>query len=234
MCNRAMLLDSGKRKILIDTGIGYKLPKKVNEIYSVDFSEYTLEKSLLSSGIKPEEITDVILTHLHFDHVGGCTYFDDEKQLRITFPNAIHYVQKNHYKWALNPSNRDKASFFPANYEPLEKAKLLNLVDGDFEFDDNISLIQVNGHTRSMQVVKISGENETVVYMADLIPMAAHVPLPFIMGYDLFPLITLEEKRKFLSEAVNGNWTYFLEHDPEIMGVKIGFEADKFFVKEKI
>ncbi|MCX6165109.1 MAG: MBL fold metallo-hydrolase [Ignavibacteriae bacterium] len=232
MSTNSILLDNGKRKILIDNGIGYKLAKKLNEIYAVDYSEFTLLDSLNKLNLKPEEITDVILTHLHFDHAGGSTYYNEEKQLRITFPNATHYVQKKHIEWAMNPTERDKASFFTNNFELLEQNKVLNLIDGEFKFDNLISLIPVNGHTRDMQIVKISDETNTLLYAADLIPMSAHIPLPFIMGYDLFPLVTLEEKRKYLSEAAQKDWIIFFEHDPLIQSAKIGMSDKGFFVKE--
>ena len=134
MCTRALLLDSGKKKILIDTGIGYKLAAKINQIYDVDYSHYTLEKSLEHLNLKKDDITDVILTHLHFDHTGGSTYYDEERQLLPSFPNATYYVQKKQYEWALNPTERDRASFFPENYKPLEDRKVLHLYSGSHPY----------------------------------------------------------------------------------------------------
>ncbi len=232
MSTNSLLLDNGKRKILIDNGIGHKMAKKLNEIYAVDYTNFTLFDSLKKINVKPEDITDVILTHLHFDHAGGSTYYDDEKQIRVTFPNANHYIQKKHYEWALNPTERDKASFFNNNFELLSQNKILNYLDGYYEFDDLISLIPVNGHTRDMQIVKISDEENTILYGADLIPMSAHVPLPYIMGYDLFPLVTLEEKRKYLTEAANKDWIIYFEHDPYIESAKVGVNDKGFFIKE--
>lgn len=232
MCTNSLLLYNGKKKILIDNGVGHKMSKKLNEIYAVDYSKYTLSESLKKINIKPEDITDVILTHLHFDHAGGSTYYDEEKQLKITFPNAVHYVQKKHFDWALNPTERDKASFFNNNFELLVRNKVLNLVDGEFKFDNSINLLPVNGHTRDMQMVKISDDDNTLLYTADLIPMSAHVPLPYIMGYDLFPLVTLEEKRKYLTEAVENDWIIFFEHDPFLKSAKIGLNDKGFFIKE--
>ncbi len=232
MCTNSLLLDNGKKKILIDNGVGHKMSKKLNEIYAVDYSEYSLLESLKKINIKPEDITDVILTHLHFDHAGGSTYYDREKQLKITFPNAVHYVQKKHFDWALNPTERDKASFFNNNFELLVRNKVLNLVDGEFKFDNSINLLPVNGHTRDMQMVKISDDDNTLLYTADLIPMSAHVPLPYIMGFDLFPLVTLEEKRKYLTEAVKNDWIIFFEHDPFLQSAKIGSNDKGFFIKE--
>ncbi len=233
MCTRLLLLDNGKRRILIDTGSGYKLAKKINEIYAIDYSKSTIESELDKYNLKKEDITDVILTHLHFDHAGGSTYYDNDKQLLPAFPNAVHYVQEKQLNWARNPSERDKASFFPNDFEPLVNSKLLKTIDGEYKFDDYITLLPVNGHTRFMSLVKISDEKETLLYTADLIPMESHLPLPYIMGYDLFPLITLEEKRKYLTEASEKNWTLFLEHDPYAECIKPGFEKERFFTKEK-
>jgi glyoxylase-like metal-dependent hydrolase (beta-lactamase superfamily II) len=233
MCTRLLLLDNGKRRILIDTGSGYKLAKKINEIYAVDFSKSTVESELEKYNLKKEDITDVILTHLHFDHAGGSTYYDDDKQLKAAFPNAVHYVQEKHLDWARNPSERDKASFFPNDFEPLVRDKLLKTVEGEFKLDDYITLLPVNGHTRFMNLVMVSDGKEALLYAADLIPMESHIPLPYIMGYDLFPLITLEEKRKYLNEAVEKNLTLFLEHDPYAECIKPGFENGRFFTKEK-
>ncbi|MEO6695953.1 MAG: MBL fold metallo-hydrolase [Ignavibacteria bacterium] len=232
MCTRALLLDNGKRRILIDNGIGYKLSEKVNQIYDVNFSEHSLEKSLAEINLSKNDITDVILTHLHFDHAGGNTYYDEEKNLQISFPNAVHYVQKKQYEWALNPTDRDRASFFPENYKPLEEKKVLNLVNEEFIFDEFIKLLPVNGHTNHMQLVKISDGKETFLYAADLIPTAGHVPAPYIMGYDLFPLTTLEEKKKYLKDISDNDWTIYFEHDPYNECVKIGSNAKGYFIKE--
>lgn len=232
MCMNSILLDNGKNKILVDTGIGHKLSNKMNEIYAVDFSEFTLLDSLNKINIKPEDITEVFLTHLHFDHTGGSTYYNEDKQLAVTFPNAVHYVQKKHYEWAENPSERDKASFISNNFQPLFEKKVLNQIEGEYKFDDFISLIPINGHTRNMQMVKISDEKNTLLYAADLIPMSAHVPLPYIMGYDLYPLVTLEEKRLFLGDAVKNDTVVVFEHDPFLQSAKIGLSDKGFFVKE--
>ena len=224
MCTRALLLDKGDKKILIDTGIGYKLSDKLNKIYDVDYSKYTLEKSLEEIGLTRDDITDVILTHLHFDHAGGNTIYDEAGNVIPAFPNAVYHVQKKHYNWALNPTERDQASFFPENYKTLEDKGVLNLIEGEHKFDDVITLLPVDGHTPHMQLVKFSDGEKTVVYLADLIPTAGHIPAPYIMGYDLFPLTTLEENKKYLKDIADNDWMIAFEHDPyhEAGKIKLG------------
>lgn len=234
MCTRALLLASNNKKILIDNGVGYKLSDKLNKIYNVDFNEYTLEKSLLKINLTKEDITDVILTHLHFDHAGGSTEINKEGNAVPSFPNAVYHVQKKQFEWAMNPTDRDKASFFPENYIPLKENKVLNFTEGEFTFDKFITLLPVNGHTNNMQLVKVSeNSGKTLLYLADLIPTAGHIPAPYIMGYDLFPLTTLEEKKKFLKDIYDNNWTVFFEHDPYTECGKIGLNDKGFFLKEK-
>ena len=233
MCTRVLLFESKNKKILVDTGIGHKMSDKLNKVYGVDYSEFTLEKGLSNLNIKPDDITDVIFTHLHFDHAGGATYFNEDKQPELTFKNAVYYVQEKHLDWALNPSERDKASFFPENYQPIIDAKQIKIVNDEYKFDDFITLLPLNGHTRSMQMIKVSDEKETLMYLADLIPMASHIPLPYIMGYDLFPLVTLEEKRKYLKEISENNYTVFFEHDPYVEAGKVSLNEKSYYLKEK-
>lgn len=213
MCMRSLLLISGDKKIIIDNGSGYKMSEKLNNIYGVDHSKFTLEQELTKHGISPDDITDIIMTHLHFDHAGGSTNFDTEGKLSLTFPNATHHLQKKHWEWGQNPSERDKASFMPENYNLIKEKGMLKLYDGDVKFDEVISLHTVSGHTPNMQMVKIQDDENTVLFTADLFPMTSHIPLAYIMGYDLFPLTTLDEKKKFLQQIVKENWLLFFEHD---------------------
>ncbi|MCB0721686.1 MAG: MBL fold metallo-hydrolase [Ignavibacteriae bacterium] len=233
MCTRALLLDDGHKRILVDTGIGYKLSEKLNKIYDVDFSHYTLERSLQELGLSRDDITDVILTHLHFDHAGGNTIKNDNDEIVPAFQNAVYHVQKNHYDWAMNPTERDRASFFPENYKILEDKGVLRFTEGEHKFDDVITLLPVNGHTRDMQLVKLSDGDNTLVYLADLIPTAGHIPVPYIMGYDLFPLNTLEEKKKLLHDIANNDWMIAFEHDPHNEAGKIGLGDKGYFLKDK-
>ncbi len=233
MCMRALLLVSDDRKILIDNGIGYKLSEKINEIYGVDHSVYTLESELNKLGYKPDDITDVILTHLHFDHAGGSTKTDENGQQLLTFPNAVHHVQLRHWKWAHQPTDRDKASFMNENYDLIEQKKQLNLLNGDHRFDENIFLYVVNGHTPAQQLVHIFDDERQMLYAADLIPTSSHVPLPYIMGYDLFPLTTLDEKKKIIPKAADEKWLIFYEHDPSCETSIIHKSEKGFIAAEK-
>ena len=233
MCTRALLLDKGNKKVLIDTGIGYKLSDKLNKIYDVDYSKYTLENSLGELGLSREDITDVILTHLHFDHAGGNTIINESGELLPAFPNATYHVQKKHYEWALNPTERDKASFFPENYKILEEKKVLNFIEGVHKFDDVITLLPVSGHTPNMQLVKFSDGDNAIIYLADLIPTAGHIPVPYIMGYDLFPLTTLNEKKKFLHDITTNDWMIAFEHDPYHEAGKVDLGDKGYFLKDQ-
>ncbi len=213
MCMRSLLLVSDDKKIMIDNGVGYKLNPKVNEIYGVDHTKFMLEHELETLGYKTSDITDVLLTHLHFDHAGGSTKINENGKLELMFPNATYHLQKRHWEWGQNPSERDKASFYPENYNPIKEQGHLNLFDGDSKFDEHINLHVVNGHTTAMQLVTIKDDNTTMLYTADLFPTTSHIPLAYIMGYDLFPLTTLDEKKKFLPKITSENWLLFFEHD---------------------
>jgi len=212
LATRNLLLDSGNKKILIDTGMGNKWDDKAKEIYKIDQQEFSLQSSLAKIVLKPEDITDVILTHLHFDHAGGSTIISDGK-LIPTFPNAKYYVRKKNYEWAMNPSERDRGSYIKENFCPLLDAGIFSFIN-EKNFDDEIEFIEVNGHTFCMQLIRISDSSNTILYCADLFPTTSHIPLPYVMGYDLQPLVTVEEKKKILQQAFEENWKLFFEHDP--------------------
>jgi glyoxylase-like metal-dependent hydrolase (beta-lactamase superfamily II) len=232
LSTRHLLLENGNRKIIIDTGMGDKWDEKMKSIYAVD-ENVSMNSSLSKVGLKSEDITDVILTHLHFDHTGGSTVENNGK-LEPAFQNAKYYVQKQNYDWAANPSQRDKGSYIAENFLPLFEAGVLNFIKGNSMFDDEIEFIVVNGHTFGQQMVKVSDKSNTILFCADLIPTVSHIPLLYIMGYDLQPLVTLEEKKKYLKIAIDENWKLFFGHDPEIAlaSIKVfrdGYIADKKF-----
>lgn len=228
---RNLLLSSPSQNILIDTGIGSHWDEKFIKIYGVDYSEYTQKKSFEQTGIDPEKITDVILTHLHFDHTGGSTYFKDDKWLP-TFPNATYHVQKKHFDWALNPSERDKASFIHNRFMPLMNEGILKLWEEN-TFNDYIELLEVNGHTFHQQLVKISDSSNTLLYCGDLIPTSSHIPIPYVMGYDLQPLVTVNEKKEILPRAVEESWMLFFEHDAFGVAATVAKTDRGFSMKEK-
>lgn len=210
---RSLLLESDNQLILIDTGIGYKFDEKFSKIYNIEFSEYSLEKSLDKYNFSRTDITDVIITHLHFDHAGGTTFLNNGN-LELTFPNAIHHVQGEHWDWALNPSEKDRASFIKNDFLLIEQKEKLNKLPGPMELFRGIELLVMYGHTQGMQIVKISGSKNTFLYCSDLIPTASHIPVPWVMAYDNNPLTTMNEKSRLLPQAVKEEWVLFYEHDP--------------------
>lgn len=233
MVTRSLLIIGKDKKILVDTGNTQKFPQKLNDIYKINFNNFNLRSSLSNYIILPEDITDVIITHLHFDHAGGST-INDNGIIKPTFPNAKYYVQKDHWNLAVNPTDRDKASFIPEDFLPLKEHGVLEFVDGEFEIFPGIELIVVNGHTNSQQLPKISDGKKTFLYSGDLIPMSSHIPLPYIMGYDLRPLITLEEKKKILGPAYEDNWILFFEHDPKVAAGTVISNERGFSLSESI
>jgi glyoxylase-like metal-dependent hydrolase (beta-lactamase superfamily II) len=208
------------RNILVDAGIGEKYTDKFKGIYKIDFSRFSLERSFADAGLKAEDITDVIITHLHFDHAGGCTKLLDGK-LVPTFPNAKYYVQRTQLELAKNPSERDEGSFFADDFEPLERAGQLVVLSGLKEIAEGVSIHVTNGHTDGQQNVIVTDGSQTLFHCADMIPTSAHLGLPWIMGYDLRPLVTLEEKKFILNKAKKECWTLFFEHCPEHAFMKI-------------
>ena len=226
---RCLLLRGHGRTILVDTGLGDKADAKFESIYAVDHEHSTLLGSLDRLGVGPEAVTDVALTHLHFDHAGGATTRDEGGALRLTFPEADHYVQRAQWDWA-HTSEREAASFLAENLDPLEASGRLVLLDGPEPPWPGVSLHVVDGHTRGQQLVRVGEGPEALLFAADLVPTAAHVPALWIMAYDVEPLKTLREKGDLLAEAAAGSWTVVFEHDPEVACARIersekGFRA---------
>lgn len=210
---RCLLLKGKNRNILIDTGIGSDWDEKFKNIYKIDHSKDTLLGSLSTRYITPEDVTDVILTHLHFDHAGGTTYLKNGKS-KLTFPNAMHHVQSEHLEWAMKPAEKDRASFVHKTFTILEKNNMVNKINAPGSLFDNVETMVMYGHTMGMQLVKISDSRTTLLYCSDLIPTASHIPVPWVMAYDNNPLTTIAEKKRILSQALNDQWILFFEHDP--------------------
>jgi glyoxylase-like metal-dependent hydrolase (beta-lactamase superfamily II) len=231
LSTRHLLLESKSKKILIDTGMGSKWDEKLRNIYAVDESR-SMNSALAQKGLKAEDITDVILTHLHFDHTGGSTVLANGK-LDPAFPNASYFVQKQNFDWARNPSDRDKGSYIKENFIPLYEEGVLNFIIGNAKFDDEIEFIVINGHTFGQQMVKISDSSNTILFCSDLMPFVSHIPLPYIMGYDLQPLVTLEEKKKYLKRVLDENWKLFFGHDPDVAFATIKIFGEGYIADEK-
>ncbi len=227
MCSwalRCLLIEDGERLILIDTGMGNKQDAKFFGHYFLHGND-SMDHSLATHGFNRNDITDVFLTHLHFDHCGGAIQRDGDKLLPA-FPNATYWSNKDHWEWATRPNDREKASFLKENILPIQESGQLQFISIPDEiqldtsplqsasFTDNISVRFTNGHTDKMMLPQIKYKGRTIVFMADLLPSVEHMPLPYVMAYDMFPLTTLHEKRSFLQEAANNDYILYFEHDP--------------------
>lgn len=210
---RCMLIEDGKQLILIDTGLGNKQDEKFFSYYE-PHGDDSLEKSLKALGFSNDDITDVILTHLHFDHCGGAIERNSKGILQPAFKNATYWSHKEHWHWATNPNPREKASFLKENILPIQESGQLRFTNDIVnEVNANITLKSVSGHTESMFIPHIKSGGNTIVYCADLLPSMAHIPLPYVMAYDTRPLLTLDEKKAVLEDAVANNHYLFFEHD---------------------
>jgi glyoxylase-like metal-dependent hydrolase (beta-lactamase superfamily II) len=249
MCNwalRCLLIEDVNRLILVDNGIGDKQDAKFFSYYYLHGDD-TLDKSLSKHGFHRDDITDVFLTHLHFDHCGGSIIREGEK-LIPAFKNATYWSNEKHWEWAVNPNEREKASFLKENILPIKESGQLKFIDvpatdikqlASAIFNETISARFVNGHTESMMLPQINYNGKTVVFMADLLPSQGHIPIPYVMAYDMFPLTTLNEKKSFLKEAAENDYVLFFEHDPQhecctIHQTERGIRPKEFFKLEEI
>lgn len=238
---RCLLIEDENRLILVDNGIGNKQDAKFFSHYYLHGDD-TLDSSLAKHGFHRDDITDVILTHLHFDHCGGSIMYEGDK-LVPAFKNATYWSNERHWKWATVPNDREKASFLKENILPIEESGQLKLVPlpdwNTSEFTPNIDMRFVHGHTDAMMLPQIKYKDRVVVFAADLLPSVAHIPMPYIMAYDMFPLTTLQEKKLFLHEAVENNYILFFEHDREhecceVQQTERGIRASRFFRVEDV
>lgn len=211
---RSLLIEDGNRLILVDTGIGNKQDAKFFGHYYLHGDD-TLDKSLAKYGFHRHDITDVLLTHLHFDHVGGAIIIEKNKMVPA-FKNATYWSNEQHWQWATKPNDREKASFLKENIQPIQDSGKLKFIEvkEDIAFSDSVTIRFVNGHTHAMMLPQINDyKGKTLVYVADLLPSVGHIPIPYVMAYDMFPLTTLQEKKAFLQEALQNNFILFFEHD---------------------
>lgn len=213
MKSRCLLVEDEDRKILIDTGMGRKQSEKYYK-YKYLFGNDDLMTNLSKVGVMPEEITDVILTHLHDDHVGGAVYYNEDSYPVLSFPYANHYVSREQYEWAIDPNSREAASYYKINFEPLKEAGKLFLLERDkTDVLPNVEFLFCDGHTRGQMIPIINTEAGKVVFMADFIPSIVHIPIPYVASVDVEPLKTLKEKEEFLETALENNYILFFEHD---------------------
>lgn len=210
---RCLLIEDGSRLILIDTGIGNKQDEKFLKHYYLHGDD-TLDKSLAAKGFSRNDITDVFLTHLHFDHCGGAIVREGD-QLVPAFKNAVYWSNEKHWDWAVNPNDREKASFLKDNILPIQESGQLKFISGEegTEFLNGFNVRYAFGHTDAMMLPQLTYKEHTIIYAADLLPSVGHIPLPYVMAYDMFPLQTLKEKKTFLEEAAANNYILYLEHD---------------------
>ena len=218
---RCLLVDNGKKVVLIETGLGGKINKKFKEMFNVNQTDNPLEDSLNANGYSIDDISDVILTHLHFDHSGGALKISEDGKVSPLFANATYHISKSNWELGLQPNPRDKASYLSENYIALRESDQLRLIEDNSLILKDISTISVNGHTFGQQLIKISSKNEVLVFCSDLIPLKSHLRIPWIMGYDLNAHLTLEEKTVFLKEASENKWWLYFYHDPETIAVQI-------------
>ncbi len=233
---RCLLVETSDRRILIDTGMGNKQSEKFFSYYH-QWGNATLEGSLATSGIDPESITDVFLTHLHFDHCGGAvTWNKDRTGYEPTFKNARYWTNQKHWDWAIRPNDREKASFLSENLLPLQESGQLHFLDINDRFVQEtpfgFQMVLVDGHTEKQMLPLIEYNGERLLYAADLIPTVGHLPVAYVMGYDVRPLITLKEKKEVLDLAIQNNWLLFFEHDAHhelcsLKNTERGIRSDK-------
>ena len=217
---RCLLIEHDAGPVLIDNGLGNKESGKFHDIYGIENAgadgRTMLEDGLRAAGFAPEDIVLVIDSHLHFDHAGGNTFRDRDGTVKLAFPNARYVVQRGEYEWATRTNERTAASYFPHNFEPVREAGCLDLVEGEREIVPGIRVIPTPGHTPHHQGILIESDGEQAFFLADLVPTAAHLPLPWIMGYDVEPLVTLETKRRILARAHEERWLVVFEHDATV------------------
>ena len=233
MVTRSLLLCSDEKKILIDTGNGTKWEEKYRDIYNIDTSRYNIENSLTKYGFSPDDITDIINTHLHFDHAGGNTKINDGS-IVPTFPNAKYWVTKEHWELANHPSQKDSGSFIEHDWKVLAENGMIETVNGNEPFIKGIDSYITQGHTAGLLHPMISDGTKTLFYGADIFPLAAHISIPWVMAYDVQPVVTMKEKEILLPKMQDEEWILFLEHDPKIQACTVQQDGKHFKMNESV
>lgn len=227
---RPLLIRTPEAVVLVDTGIGTKQDAKFRDIYRVEQPPLLIE-TLRSAGFAPEDVTHVVNTHLHFDHAGGDTMRNSGGEIIPVFPNARYYVQAQEWEIALKPDVRSRASYLPENYQAIRDHGQLELLSGSGELVPGVQVLHTGGHTAGHQAVLVVSRGEKLIYWGDLIPTASHINVPYVMGYDTMPLITIEQKERLLRQAREERWIMCFEHDPEIAFATLGLKNDRYVVE---
>ncbi|MBP2681051.1 MAG: Glyoxylase, beta-lactamase superfamily [Candidatus Krumholzibacteriota bacterium] len=233
MAMRLLVARSGEKLVVVDTGAGVGYGEKLDAIYAFEKTK-SPAAYLEALHIAPEQVTDVILTHLHFDHAAGAAIPRPGGGWELAFPNAVHHVQRAQWKHALDPNPRDRASYFRERIELLSNEGALALHEGDWKLSSGLDVIAFDGHTPGQHLPLFSGDGESVLFSADLLPTAAHFPTPYIMAYDLDPVRSMDEKAAILEQAARENWIFAFEHDPGTPGCRVRREGSRFIPGETV
>ena len=233
MVTRSLLLVSDEKKILVDTGNGTKWEEKYKQIYDINTDQYNIEKSLGKYGFSSEQITDVICTHMHFDHIGGNTKIKSGEVVP-TFPNAKYWISEENWKLANHPSQKDAGSFIEHDWKVLAENQMIEIIDGREPFIEGIDTIVTHGHTPGLLHPIVSDGSNKLFYGADIFPMVAHIPIPWVMAYDVQPVVTMEEKQKLLQKMEREDWILFFEHDPHVQACTVHKDGKHYKLNKRI
>ena len=233
MVTRSLLLVSDEKKILIDTGNGTKWEEKYKQIYDINTDQYNIEKSLGKYGFSSEQITDVICTHMHFDHIGGNTKIKSGEVVP-TFPNAKYWISEENWKLANHPSQKDAGSFVENDWKVLAENQMIEIIDGREPFIEGIETFVTHGHTPGLLHPIVSDGSNKLFYGADIFPMVAHIPIPWVMAYDVQPVVTMKEKQKLLQKMEREDWILFFEHDPHIQACTVHKDGKHYKLNKEI
>lgn len=227
----SLLIKTNDDIVLVDTGIGENYNEKFFEMFEIDKST-SLLKSLNSISLKPDDITKVVLTHLHFDHCGGNCSKDENGELKPTFPNATYYFQQDEFEYAKKPDPRSRGSYLAQNWQAIEESDQLQLISGNQEIIPGVEVFTTGGHTQNHQIVKVHTDGKTACFLADLVPTDSHLKTAYVMGYDLYPKTTMEMKEKVLKQALQENWLLIFEHAPSVKGGYLTEKEGKLRIEE--
>ena len=226
-----LLIKTNDDIVLVDTGIGENYNEKFFEMFEIDKST-SLLKSLNSRSLKPDDITKVVLTHLHFDHCGGNCSKDENGELKPTFPNATYYFQQDEFEYAKKPDPRSRGSYLAQNWQAIEESDQVQLISGNQEIIPGVEVFTTGGHTQNHQIVKVHSDGKTACFLADLVPTDSHLKTAYVMGYDLYPKTTMEMKEKVLKQALQENWLLIFEHAPSVKGGYLTEKEGKLRIEE--